>query len=69
MSCNKNQYVSEKEATEDAEFIIKSNRQGKHKLRTSKLRPYDCPNCEFWHLTGISPNKHRTYKRMEKRRD
>ena len=67
MTCNKNQYVSEEEAKTDAEFIIKSNRQGKHRIRTNKLHAYDCPHCEFWHLTGMSPNKQRTYKRMERR--
>lgn len=55
--CNKVGYDTKQAAVKDAKLImIDLKRYGRMK---GKLKPYDCPNCNQWHLTSKKQEKYR----------
>ena len=55
--CNKVGYDTKQAAVKDAKLImIDLKRYGRMK---GKLKPYDCPYCNQWHLTSKKQEKYR----------
>jgi len=69
--CNKIGYDSQKEATEEGQFLHKNLRKqkGKMKKHGSKLRAYKCDDCDKWHLTtGKTSKAHKARQREIRKR-
>lgn len=54
--CQKIAYPNKEEAAKDAAYILTQRKRFTHRATGSpkagrKLRPYECPKCEKWHLT------------------
>lgn len=58
--CQKVPYDTKSEAVEDARFIRVS---GGLKMR---LRPYNCPWCDKWHLTSKRGGSKKQFKKFDK---
>lgn len=57
--CNKIPYNTKQEAVNHYEFLRKNPRTTIDK----KMRAYPCKDCGNWHLTSVSSNKTRIYRR------
>lgn len=72
--CNKITYETKADAVRHGKEIQIESRNRKKEKRpgkpnAAKLWPYECPMCGGWHLTSMSRNKARTYKRKAKKQE
>ena len=65
MSCNKMYFSSKKETNE---YLGSLKNRGFSKSRNVKLTPYDCFQCDGWHLTSMSQKQTKKFLRINKQR-
>ena len=70
VACNKISYPTKAAAITDAKLIRASTNhfrnQSGHRKSNMKLRAYDCPLCESWHLTVLKQKP--KYNRRKRRK-
>ena len=61
-NCNKVKFATKEDAKKEAK------RARHHRSMKKRLAEYDCPYCDYWHLTSMSVSEQRRLKKKIKLR-
>ena len=65
--CNKIQFSSARDARDYLKTVAPRAKDSRKKKDIRKMRPYKCPNCEYFHLTSLSASERKAERKKSRK--